>query len=297
MNRILINCGKRIIKTCSNDRKSSLIQNDISSRFASNVPQSSASAIDKIIANQKHEIYGSLATVSHIYGSRRPHDVDLAVQNPRETSDKILDIIQRKGIRSEIYPNKGTDSYSVKVLKDGEMKTAVDVHPIQRHYKKYKVVYRSTMPPEKIGRFQVQSASDQQLRKGASVLKYEGADEHRRLKDETDFVVISRLMLDTKQLQAEAEMKKVQVARKSLEQIKRHVRKHRGYNAKDYPLNRDPIPASRKKQFINFAVSHPSTDVRNIISSNGKIKTLPQKKKKKHNNIFDTQNQAYKFWM
>lgn len=296
MNRILIKKGKGIVKTCSSDRSSSLIQNDISSRFAQNVPLSSASAIDKIIASRKHEIYGSIATTSHSYGARRPQDIDLAVQNPRETACEILSIIRKKGIKSEIYESKSPNAYSVKILKDGEMKTGIDLHPIKHHYKNYKVVYGSTLPAERIGKFQVQSIRDQQLRKGASVLKKEGADEHRILKDEADFINVSRLMLDQKQLMAESELARIKKSRKDLEAIKKHTRKHKEYNSREYPISKDTIPEKQKQKFIKFSLQHPSTDVRNLILQNNKVKTITQKKKNKRVEMLDPQNDIWNYW-
>jgi hypothetical protein len=230
---------------------------------------------------------------------RRPNDIDISVENPQFTSIKISNELRQKGFQNKIVPSRSPNSFSVKILKNNAWETVADVHPIQQHYKDYKVVYGSTLPPEKIGKFNIQSIRDQQLRKGASVLKHGGAEPNRALKDEVDFINISRLMLDQKTLQAQAELERVKRARRDLEAIKKHTRTHKGWNSRDYNLEKDPIPVSRERQFIRFAVKNSSVDVRNITLRNNKVVSTSQKKKKKallNNNMFDPQNDAYKFW-
>lgn len=297
MNIFLRNAGKRIIETGKSDRSSSLIQNTVSTKFVANVPKTTASDIDKIIADEPHVIYGSLANISHGYGFRQPKDVDLSVEVPQATAIKISNELRQKGYQSKIVQSRSPNSYSVKILKNNAWETIVDVHPLQKHYKTYPTTYASTDKPERIGRFNIQSVKDQFFRKGNLVLKKGGAEPHRVLKDEVDFINISRLMLDQKQLQAESEIKRVQNARKDLNRIKQHTKQHRGWNSKDYPLNKDPIPQRLEQKFVNYAVQNPEKDVRTITLKNNKVVSIPIKKKKLHNNIFDPNNSAYKFWM
>lgn len=298
MNRILINKGKRIVKTCSSDRKSSLIQNDISSCLTKNVPKQACRDIDKVIANEKDaEIYGSVAQKSHSYATRRVNDLDVVVHDPHSTASKIQSIIQRKGISSNVTPCNSPNSYNVIVKKNGKTVKAVDIHPLNEHGKRFPAIYgKSSLPPEKIGKFSVQSVKDQMLRKANYVFTHADGDTKRTVKDESDFVAITRLRLDEKQLQAEAELKRVQKARKDLEKVKHHVRKHRGWNNRDYPLNKDPIPERQEQKFITFAVKHPDKDVRNITLKNNKVVSIPQKKKKKLVEMLDPNNKVWNYW-
>jgi len=298
MHKSIRKFGIHIVKTGSSDRDTSVIQNTVSSKFAKNVPKSTASSIDREIVKSRHEIYGSLAQKSHSYGARMPNDIDMAVTSPIDTATRINNAIIRKGIRSKIIPSKSPNAYVVQVYKGG-WKDVADIHPINAHYSDYDV-YGSSMPPERVGRFNVQTVKDQMYRKANSVLAKGGAKPKRLLKDETDFVTISRLRLDEKQLQAEAEIKRVRKARKSLEKIKQHIKGHKGWSRKKYPLDRDPIPEYMEQQFINFAVKNPEVDVRKINIRNKKIVSNQKRSKKIIKNFFEVNTsdmkKIYDYW-
>ena len=301
MHKSIRKWGVRIVKTGSSDRTTSLIRNKFTSRNAKNVPKSAYREIDDILAEeQKGEIYGSAAQYTHSYSARQPEDIDLASSTPEITAGRIQSVLRSKGIRSKISRFKTPNTFiRVEAKRKGKWVEVAGIHEIKGHYDKYDV-YGSALEPERIGRFRVQGVRDQMYRKANSVMAPGGARPNRMLKDETDFVTISRLRLDEKQLQAEAELKRVRKARRSLEKIKQHVKSHKGWSARKYPLNRDPIPEPLEQQFINFAVKNPEVDVRNIDIKNKKVSTRQKIYKKRIKNFFDIDtaviNKAYDYW-
>lgn len=283
--------GIYIVKVGSSDRESSLIQNKFSSKNVANVPKSASREIDNIISEEKTgEIYGSSAQYTHSYSVRKPQDIDMASERPEETASRIQSALRRRGIRSKIVALRTPNRFiKVEIKKKGKWVETAGIHEIKGHYDKYDV-YGSAMQPERVGKFNVQSVKDQMYRKANSVLAEGGAPEYRRVKDESDFVAITRLRLDEKQLQAEAELKRVKKARKQLEKIKEHVRHEKGWSKKKYPLNKDPIPEKQEQKFISYAIKHPEKDVRNITLRNNSVTSSQKKVKNNTKNMFDFSN-------
>lgn len=271
--------GMIILKTVGNE--TSVITKPLKTTNAANVPDKAAPAIDKFIQSMgKHELYGSLAMNSRTYHTRAPQDVDIVVKNPRMTAVKVKQIMQRSGSKARIESNPQFNSHVVQVKKKGEWVDAVDIHPIQEHNVKFDV-YGKSLPPTTIKGVKVQRAADQLLRKANAVMQYNdkegrmGPPSHRRKKDVVDFVTTSRLLLDSKQLKAEAELEQVKEARKALTVWRKHARRVRGRKG---GVGRDPIPEYREQQFIDYARNNPSMNVDSISLNARGARGAPSKK-------------------
>lgn len=262
----LYDAGMVILETVGDEK--SVISKKVTTDDVENVPDKAVHKLDKYIRTiPHHEIYGSAAMKSHTYAGRRPADVDIVVKNPRYRANNIARIMREQGIITKIESNPEFDSHVVQVSKKGKVwKDAVDIHPIDTHSQEFDVFGKS-QAPTKINGMYVQRASDQLLRKANSVMSYNkkegrmGAPEHRELKDVVDFITTSRLLLDSKQLQAEADLKQVKVARTELNKWKIHAKTIKGDKS---AIGKDPIPEYREQQFLRFAINNPHINVENI---------------------------------
>lgn len=276
--------GMTILETVGNENSS--VSKDLKSTNASNVPDTTADALDRYLKlNPSHEVYGGLAMHTHTFGGRKPADIDVVVSNPRKVSKDVNRIMRRKGIKTKVVGNPAFGSFVVQVEKNNEMVDAVDIHPIKGHRGKYDV-YGESLLPVKTDGINVQVAADQLLRKANSVMSTTkgkmGPPKHRILKDTTDFITTSRLLLDSKELEAKAELKRVDKARKALQSWKKHARTLEGYNHKKTPIGKDPIPATHEKRFINYALKNPCVDIDDIRLTKKGIKKTNEKSTKTH---------------
>lgn len=274
--------GMTILNTIGNE--TSVISKPLKTIHASNIPDRAAPSLDRYVKSiNKHELYGSLAMESHTFHSRKPQDVDIVVNQPKKVAVDVRRIMQRSGSKARIESNPEFNSHVVQVKKKGEWVDAVDIHPLQDHNVKFDV-YGKSLPPRIIKGVKVQRAADQLLRKANAVMQYNkkegrmGAPAHRREKDVTDFVTTSRLLLDSKELKAEAELAQVKVARKALTSWKRHARDVRGRKG---GIGRDPIPEYREQQFIKYATDNPNTNVDSISLNNKGALGAPRKNTKR----------------
>ena len=274
--------GMTILRTVGNE--TSVITKPLKTTHASNVPDRAAPSLDKYIKSiNNHELYGSLAMSSRTFHSRAPQDVDIVVNQPKKVASDVRKIMQQSGSKARIESNPEYNSHVVQVKKKGEWVDAVDIHPLQEHNVKFDV-YGKSLPPRIIKGVKVQRAADQLLRKANAVMQYNekegrmGAPSHRRQKDVVDFVTTSRLLLDSKQLKAEAELAQVKEARKALTSWKRHARDVRGRKG---GVGRDPIPEYREQQFIDFAKANPNVNVDSISLSGKGARGAPSKKTKR----------------
>ena len=274
--------GMIILRTVGNE--TSVITKPLKTINASNVPDRAASSLDKYIKSiNNHELYGSLAMSSRTFRSRAPQDVDIVVNQPKKVASDVRRIMQQSGSKARIESNPQFNSHVVQVKKKGAWVDAVDIHPLQEHKVKFDV-YGKSLPPRIIKGVKVQRAADQLLRKANAVMQYNekegrmGAPSHRRQKDVVDFVTTSRLLLDSKQLKAEAELAQVKEARKALTSWRRHARGVRGRKG---GVGRDPIPEYREQQFIDFAKDNPNINVDSISLSAKGARGAPSKKTKR----------------
>lgn len=277
----LYNDGMIILETVGHENSS--VAKALKSTDAANVPNVTADALDRYLKiNPKHEVYGSLAIHTHSFGGRKPSDIDVVVSNPQKVASDVNRIMRRKGVKTNITHNPLFNSFVVQVEKNNNFVDAVDIHPIQGHGGKYDVFGQSLSPVRTDG-INIQVAADQLLRKANSVMAKNknqfGPPQHRALKDTTDFITTSRLLLDSKELEAKAELKRVDEGRKALRSWKRHVQTLDGYNAKRTPIGKDPILPTHEKRFINFALKNPKIDVDNIRLTKKGVKQTKKKVK------------------
>ena len=280
----LYNDGMIILETVGHENSS--VAKALKSTDAANVPNVTADALDRYLKiNPNHEVYGSLAMHTHSFGGRKPSDIDVVVSNPRKVASDVNRIMRRKGVKTKIISNPQFNSFVVQVEKNNEFADAVDIHPIQGHSGKYDV-FGQSLPPVRTNGINIQVAADQLLRKANSVMaknkKQFGPPEHRALKDTTDFITTSRLLLDSKELEAKAELKRVDEGRKALRSWKKHARTLEGYNSKRTAIGKDPIPPTHEKRFINFALKNPEIDVDNIRLTKKGVKQTKKKVKPLH---------------
>lgn len=263
------NDGMIILNILSDE--TSVIQKPITPSNAANVPGDVSLDILRILKRDKrHEVYGSLAMDTKTFAQRQPNDIDMVVSNPRYTASLISQRMSAKGHKTNIESNPDFNSHVVQVKKKGMWVDVADIHPISEHSKKFDVFGKS-VPPSNVGGVKVQRARDQLFRKANSVMAYDpktqefGAAPHRKQKDVADFVTTSRLLIDSKQLQAEAELAKVMKARKALKSWERHAKKSGAKNVK-----KDPIPERQEQRFIKHALENPDLDVEKLTFRNKK---------------------------
>lgn len=268
--------GIEILKVL--DKEESVVSKPVLSTQAGNVPNKVATDIDNIIKREPcHEIYGSIAMKSHSFKTRTPNDIDIIVRNPKATARKIAKVFKRKGIEHKVEVKEQFGSVTVQVKKSGEWVEVADIHPIKDHYGNFDV-YGSSKLPKEVQGMNIQPAGDQLLRKANSVLGYNekegrmGAASHRQNKDVSDFITTSRMLLDSKELKAEAEMARVRKAKKNLKKWKAHLKTVEDYDPRGSLVGKDPIPESREKQFIAFAVKNPGVDIDDMYFSGDGIK-------------------------
>ena len=262
----LHDAGITILETVGDEK--SVISKNISTNDASNIPDKVTPKLDKYIKTiRHHEIYGSAAMKSRTYAGRTPADIDIVVKNPRQKANRIAQLMRNHNIKVKVESNPEFNSHVVQVSKHGRVwEDAVDIHPIDTHKQEFDV-YGKSQAPTTINGMKVQRASDQLLRKANSVMGYNkkegrmGAPKHRELKDVVDFITTSRLLLDSKELQAEADIAQVKVARKELNKWKKHSKTLEGDKS---AIGKDPIPEHREDQFISFAKKNPKVNPDNI---------------------------------
>ena len=276
--RIRYDSGLHVMKTLATER--SVISKRVKLTDAVNVPKDTAKDIRKILTQIKnHELYGSLASSSKTMVSRRPKDVDVAVNNPYDKALKIADILKRKGHNVRIESMPQFDSHKVQIKRNSEWVDVVDLHEHAEHISREFSEYGVVTPPDMIEGLYVQTMNDQMLRKGHSAMLYDertetfGPRPHRAAKDIGDFITGSRLLIDSKELRAKAELARVKKARKSLKVWRKHAKTIPGASVN---LGKDPIPEDMERRFIKFAVENPEIDVDDI-----KFKTKDTFRKKK----------------
>lgn len=203
--------------------------------------------------------------------ARTPNDIDITVDNPHRAAHDIKRIMGRRGNQARVESNWEWNSHVVQVMKGKEYVDAVDIHPTLGHAPEKYDVFGAPRPPTRINGYNVQSMGDQLYRKANSVMSKRGAAPKRARKDTVDFVRTARTLIDSKQLQAEAELKRAKKARKALNVWEREANALGGSGHK-----RDPIPEYREQQYINYAMDNPMVPIDDIRI--GKKKTGVMKK-------------------
>lgn len=248
--------------------ETSVIQKPIAPSNAANVPPNVSADILRIVSRDKrHEVYGSLAMESKTFAQRSPNDIDMVVTDPRLTANRISGAMRGKGHDVRVESDPTFNSHVVQKRKGAEWIDAADIHPVSEHSQKFEVFGKS-IPPKKVNGVNVQVAYDQLLRKGNSVMAYDpktgfGPKPAREKKDVADFVTTSRLLIDSKELQAEAELAKVKKARQALKSWEKHANKIGATGVK-----KDPIPEIQEQKFIKHATKNPGVDTETLTFRN-----------------------------
>jgi len=279
--------GMLIIKTLKDE--TSVVAKPMSPSKAKNIPSNVSKEIRRVISNTpQHEVYGSLAMESRTFSQRKPNDIDMVVSNPKAKAYEIQQAFKRKGYKTKVVSNEQFNSHVVQIFTNGEWVDAADIHPYSEHSQKFDV-YGQSVKPQTINGINVQRTSDQLLRKANSVMAMNkktgtyGAAPHRNQKDVSDFITTARILADSKQLQAEAELHKVKKVRKALKSWKRHAKR-----IKATGTHRDPIPETQEQDFIAFAANNPEINVEDIKFRNKKVLTgQRQSIQKKSQNMVD----------
>lgn len=230
-----------------------------------------------------HEVYGSVPAKAQSPVARNPSDIDMVVPDPKSTAHTIKQLLGSRGYKTNVKSNPSFGSYVVQVEKNGEFVDAADIHPLEGHYGTYDV-HGESLAPMKVNDIYVQRAADQLMRKGNSVLGFNKKDgkwgpaNHRELKDTVDFVTNARTLLDSKKLQVLAELKQVEKAEKALKIWEGRAKQIKGFDPKEHPVGKDPIPDKYEKKFISHAQNNPDVAVNSIvIGPRGKITVTKRK--------------------
>ena len=267
------NAAKVIVKTLENEY--SVVSKSLSSVNVKNLPDKVEPAIRNYIRTLKnHEVYGSASGATHSIHARRPNDLDIVVSNPSKVARDFASIMQRKGVKTKIVGNPEYGSYVVQVNIKGEWKDSCDIHPISEHGGKYDFYGSSQSPINKKG-INLQRSSDQLLRKFNAVTQRQkdgsmGSTPHREIKDTTDAVQITELLLASMEIKSKAQLVKAKKVREELKVWKAHLRTLKG-GKKKVTTKQKPLSATREKKFVAKAIKQPDKDIDDLIFENGKI--------------------------
>lgn len=257
--------GILVMKTLTD--QFSVYQKPVTTAKAKDVPKEVHAFLDRFLKTNNAEVFGSLAMQSYTHVSRQPGDLDVVVQNPRFVAGHIADKLRRAGYRASVVEHPWFGSYAVKIaLPGGNTVSVADVHDMDRHLVRHEVHGESRLPLP-VGGMRVQAPEDQLLRKGNSLFGKNpkggfGPAPHRAEKDLQDFLVIARTLLDSKKLQGQADLRKVQEAEKALRYLTDHAAEFPGVDMKK--IRTDPIPAAHERAFIRAAVANPEIDVEDL---------------------------------
>ena len=261
-----------IVKTLSNEL--SVVSKSLSAIDIKNIPNVAEPSIKRWISQQmQHEVYGSGAMATHSIHARQPADLDLVISNPRAAAIALSNILRRHKIKTKIVSNPEWKSHLVQICKNGAWIDAIDIHPLRGHSGAYDFYGHSKPPMQKKG-INIQRASDQLLRKANSVTgRHEdgtmGATPNRELKDTSDFISTTELLLASMELKSQAQLAKARRVKEELKIWKAHLAKLKG--GKKPSAKRKPISETRQKKFVKKAVKKPAKNVDDLIFENGKV--------------------------
>ena len=269
------NAALTICKTLSEE--TSVVSKPLSKVDIKHIPNSVEPTVKNWIRKYKgkSEVYGSSAMSTHSIHARRPQDLDLVIDNPSHAAHSLSQLMRQRGVKTKIVANPEWGSYVVQVKNGkGEWKDAIDIHPIKGHYGKYDFYGSSQQPLNKRG-ITLQRASDQLLRKFNAVTERRkdgsmGSTPHREIKDTTDAIQITELLLASMQLKSKAQLAKAKQVKEELKVWKAHLRKLKG-GKKKATSKRKPLSVTRQGKFVAKAVKKPGMDIDDLIFENGKV--------------------------
>lgn len=257
--------GLLLMKTLTD--QFSVYQKPISTKQAKDIPKEVHAFLDRFLKTTNAEVFGSLAMQSYTHAARTPGDLDVVVQNPQYVAQYIANELRRAGHRAVVEQHPWIGGFAVKIARqDGSTVSVADVHDMSRHLVKHEV-YGESRLPLRAGGMRVQGPEDQLLRKGNSLFGTNtrgafGPEPHRAEKDLQDFLVIARTLLDSKKIQGQADLKKVEQAEKALRYLETHAASVPGVSMTK--VRADPIPAADERKFIRHALANPEVDVEDL---------------------------------
>lgn len=274
-----------IVKTLT--RQNSIIQKPLSRVNIKNIPDDTEPRIKDWIRRYKgaKEVYGSAAMAARAIRTRRPGDLDFAVDNPEYAANALAGIFKRKGYTTRINVDLKYQRYVVQIKKNKRWVDVIDIHPIQKFHTKYDFYGRS-IPSEKIRGIPIQKVADQLLRKANSITQRRrdgsmGAPPHRELKDTRDFIQAAQLLLESLETRSRAEKKRAEQVRKALKVWKQYQKQLKNGGKVKTPKQ---ISKTRAKKFVKKAVKKPSVDVDRLVFLDDDVlgveKAKPARKKK-----------------
>lgn len=267
------NAALTICKTLSEE--TSVVSKPLSKVDIKHIPNNVEADIRNWLRKyQAHEIYGSAAMATHSIHARVPNDLDIAVGNPKYVANSLASVMRSKGIKVKIVSNPMWSSYVIQVFKNGEYKDAVDIHPLNQHRGSYEFFGSSQAPVSK-KKLNIQKSSDQLLRKFNAITQRQkdgsmSSSSHREIKDTTDAIQITELLLASMELKSKAQLAKAKQVKEELKVWKAHLRKLKG-GKKKVTGKRKPLSATRQKKFVRKAVNKPGKDIGDLIFENGKV--------------------------
>lgn len=254
--------AKLIVKTLSNE--SSVVEKTLSKVDIKNIPNSVEPAIRNWIRQHKgkHEVYGSAAMATHSFGTRQPNDLDVVVENPRGVSQALSRLLRSKKITTKTVSKPKWNSYAIQIKdKKGDYQTAIDIHPIKGHAKKYELHGKTIGSSQKQG-VTLQSATDQLLRKGNAItLTHKGvmgAGPHRNVKDTEDFIATAKLLLSSMELKTEAKKAKATKLRAAIRTWESHLKQLKNGGAVSKKV---VFTKPQKKRYVKKVVEQPEYPV------------------------------------
>ena len=284
------NAGMTIVKFASTAR--TLVRKNVSSAHATTISKKTGKAIDEWLRKQPGQIiYGSLPSYRQSFQSRKPIDLDLAVNNLKEAATEILEIFKTTSQKkSQIKQTKY--GYCIQIKPNGTWTTAVDIHKLGTYHRKY--IHGSTLEPYKKDKLNIQRLTDQVLRKADSVMERRMTKPKRHLKDVVDFINISKLLIASKEVRQLAKIakdKNIKAANKILIEAKKtrealkvweqYARTLKNYGI-EHRIKRTSIPPIKKEQFIAFAKANPKIPVENLMFTNTNIEKVERMPKQKN---------------
>jgi len=293
----LHNAGMTIVRFASTAR--TLVRKNVSSAHATTISKKTGEAIDNWLRKQTgHIIYGSLPSYRQSFQARKPVDLDLVVDDLKEAATEILELF-KKTSKKESRIKQTKYGYCIQTKTNGAWITAVDIHKLGTYHRKY--VHGSTLEPYKKDKLIIQRITDQVLRKADSVMEQRIIKPKRHLKDVVDFINISKLLIESKEIRQLAKIakgKKVKEANQILVEAKeardalkiweQYARAIKDYGKK-HRIKKAVIPPQKKEQFIAFAKSNPKIAVENLMFTNGsieKVEKMPKQKEDFFRSVF-----------
>ena len=258
-----------IVKTFHNDY--SVVARPLCAVNIKNIPDRAEPSIRQYIKGlNKHEVYGSAALATHSFNARTPTDLDVVVQNPRQTANGVMKILRKKKYKTKIRANPKWNSYVVMIQHGNRWKDAVDIHPIKPHQSGKYDLWGAPQQPLTRNNIKVQRASDQLQRKFNAITQIRrdgtlGGIPKRELKDTIDAIATAEVLISSAEVRNAADDARIAKAKAALQIWKRHLRKLKGAKTKKAVAKRKPISAPKKRKYVKYATKRLDVELDNII--------------------------------